>query len=150
MAPVLQNRSVVGLVGCRDLAIPIQEAFGVGEVRSWFVRGETQYPGEVTEPHWPDGFNRVMDTLSVAYPGQLFLVGAGILGKIYCQRIKSLGGVALDVGSVLDAWAGVVSRLRFGPHHRLFALAAASQPTSANYRQALSDACRVANIQGLY
>jgi hypothetical protein len=37
--------------------------------------------------------------------GKLFLVGAGIMGKHYCHVIKSLGGVAVDIGSVFDAWA---------------------------------------------
>lgn len=39
-------------------------------------------------------------------PGQIWLVGAGVLGKIYCHAIRSAGAVAVDIGSVLDAWAG--------------------------------------------
>jgi len=38
--------------------------------------------------------------------GKLFLVGAGFLGKIYCDLIKRHGGIALDVGSMMDRWAG--------------------------------------------
>ena len=38
------------------------------------------------------------------FSGKLFLVGAGIFGKYYCALIKSMGGVALDVGSVFDSW----------------------------------------------
>lgn len=37
--------------------------------------------------------------------GRLFLVAAGLLGKFYCQQIKTQGGAALDIGSVLDSWA---------------------------------------------
>ncbi len=44
------------------------------------------------------------------YPGDLVLVGAGIFGKIYCNDIKKQGGVAIDVGSMMDAWAGVKTR----------------------------------------
>jgi hypothetical protein len=150
MAPILRHRRVVGVIGCRDLADAIQNIFHVGEVRTWMIRGETQFPGDVTEPHWPGGFDRVMKTLSVAYPGQLFLVGAGVLGKLYCQRIKTLGGVALDVGSVLDGWAAVESRVRFGLHQQMFRIEAAPQPAGIGYRQALTNACRVANIQGRY
>ena len=43
-------------------------------------------------------------------PAWHFLVGAGVLGKIYCDRIKARGGVALDVGSILDSWAMIPSR----------------------------------------
>ena len=54
---------------------------------------------------------QILDTLKVSFQGQLFLVGAGIIGKVYCHRIKELGGVALDIGSVCDAWIGIPSRL---------------------------------------
>lgn len=63
------------------------------------------------QAHFPDVFNSVMDDLKVEFPGQLFLVGAGICGKLYCQRIRELGGVALDIGSVCDAWVNVPSRV---------------------------------------
>jgi hypothetical protein len=39
-------------------------------------------------------------------PGQLWLVGAGMLGKIYCSAIKAAGAVAVDVGSLMDLWSG--------------------------------------------
>jgi len=48
--------------------------------------------------------------IEVMYPGQLFLVAAGPLGKIYCQWVKERGGVALDFGSMADAWIGIDSR----------------------------------------
>jgi hypothetical protein len=43
----------------------------------------------------------------------VFLVAAGILGASYCNRIKQLGGIAINIGSVADVWAGVVTR----PYH---------------------------------
>jgi hypothetical protein len=43
-----------------------------------------------------------------AAPGRLFLVGAGILGKIYCDAIRQRGGVAVDVGSVMDLCGGLI------------------------------------------
>ena len=49
------------------------------------------------------------------FPGAVFLVGAGALGKIYCQWIKERGGIALDIGSMCDAWAEV-GRLRKSCH----------------------------------
>ncbi|MDY6885713.1 MAG: hypothetical protein SWL02_18320 [Pseudomonadota bacterium] len=42
--------------------------------------------------------------------GHVYLVGAGILGKVYCHQIKKSGGIALDVGSVPDVWVGKPSR----------------------------------------
>lgn len=45
-----------------------------------------------------------------AAPGILFLVGAGLFGKIYCDVARQAGAVAIDIGSVFDGWAGVQSR----------------------------------------
>jgi hypothetical protein len=39
-------------------------------------------------------------------PGQLVLVGGGLLGKIYVGAIQAQGGVGLDVGSVIDLCDG--------------------------------------------
>lgn len=36
----------------------------------------------------------------------LFLIGAGMVGKIYCGHIKRCGGVAFDVGRVFKLWNG--------------------------------------------
>jgi hypothetical protein len=53
--------------------------------------------------------------------GELYLVAAGIVGKIYCDMIKSLGGVAIDIGSVADLWMDVPSR-HFNAAERQLAL----------------------------
>lgn len=110
LAYLLRNRNWVGVVGCRDIGPQIAEAFGLGSVRTYLVRGEARYPGPISEPHWPDGFNEVMRQLESVRPGMAFLVGAGVLGKVYCDRIKAKGGIALDIGSLLDSWAMVPSR----------------------------------------
>jgi hypothetical protein len=36
----------------------------------------------------------------------LFLVAGGLLGKFYTATIRRHGGIALDVGSLVDAWTG--------------------------------------------
>lgn len=55
------------------------------------------------ESHWA----RSGDVLAHEFaPGQLWLVGAGMLGKIYCSAIKAAGAVAIDVGSLMDLWSG--------------------------------------------
>lgn len=67
---------------------------------------QDQEPGA----HYPRRFNELHDQLDVEFPGMLFLVGAGICGKVYCQWIKERGGIALDIGAILDAWASQASR----------------------------------------
>lgn len=46
----------------------------------------------------------------IAGPGVVFLIGVGVAGKQYCSIAKSKGGIGIDMGSVLDAWAGIDSR----------------------------------------
>ena len=54
-----------------------------------------------------------MKQLETFCSGTTFLVGVGVLGKVYCDRIKGKGGVAIDIGSILDSWAMVPSRTPF-------------------------------------
>jgi hypothetical protein len=61
-----------------------------------------------------------MQDLSQPLAGELFLVAGGLLGKIYCDRIKRSGGVAIDIGSLIDAWLGAPTRPGFfTPQDRL-------------------------------
>ena len=99
----------VSVIGCRDVAPMLAQWCGI-EARQWLVRGEAAFPGGVVEAHWPDGYRRMLADLESVEPGELVLVGAGVLGKAYCEAVRRRGGVAVDLGSVLDGWAGVMSR----------------------------------------
>lgn len=46
----------------------------------------------------------------ISKKGSVALVGAGVAGKIFCEIARSNGGIGLDLGSTLDAWAGIDSR----------------------------------------
>ena len=104
--PMLKDADFVGVISSRDVVEKLRRRFGAAEVRWYRTRAEPDYPNDVATRHWPDGFNEIRETLEVPYPGALFLVGAGICGKIYCQWIKERGGVAVDIGSMFDSWAG--------------------------------------------
>ena len=67
--------------------------------------------------HFPDQFSKILKSLKVEERGQLFLVGAGLCGKVYCDQIKSLGGIGLDIGAVCDAWINEASRPLVYKHH---------------------------------
>ncbi|WP_428375099.1 hypothetical protein [Lichenicoccus sp.] len=66
------------------------------------------------EPHLPRHFPEMFDflcaSIEVPFQGAVFLVGAGPCGKIYCDVIKRRGGIAIDIGSVFDVWAGRLTR----------------------------------------
>lgn len=114
LGQILYGKDLVSVIGCRDVGSRLQDTLKIGEVRSYFVRGEDAFPGKVVEKHWPHGFNDILHCLEKIDPGEIFLVGAGVLGKIYCDKIKSRNGIAIDIGSLLDAWDGVPSRKNIG------------------------------------
>ena len=60
--------------------------------------------------HYPQRYEELCDEIDVAYPGEVFLVGAGFLGRIYCDIIRQRGGIALDVGSAFDYWMSYRTR----------------------------------------
>jgi hypothetical protein len=119
---LLRGQDHLGVIGCRDIGPQIADAFGIRSVRMYLVRGENRYPGPVSLHHWPGGYTEIMQQLDDVQPGTVFLIGAGLLGKIYCDRIKSKGGIAIDVGSVLDGWAGIPSRPRHVSNPSIFTL----------------------------
>ncbi len=70
---------------------------------------EKHVEAPVAASHVPDRYRVIRDELDFP-PGSLVLVGAGIPGKAYCHWLKEAGCVALDIGSVADAWIGKPSR----------------------------------------
>lgn len=61
--------------------------------------------------YYPEVFNRVCDWIRQQdCKGKLCLVGGGFIGKYFCQLFKEQGGIAIDLGSVFDLWAGYKTR----------------------------------------
>lgn len=113
----------IGVVGPRDLTRVLPALADVGRVEWLSVPPEMAFsdlaPAEkaaqvAVDAHLDDRFPALMERelpdLLARHPGLLVLVGAGILGKLYCGRIRALGGIALDVGSMMDVWAGLKTR----------------------------------------
>jgi hypothetical protein len=113
LARLLRGLKHLHVIGCRDIGPAIADTFAISAVHMHLVRGEGRYRGAMTQPHWPDRYREIMRELEAVQPGDVFLVGAGVLGKIYCDRIKAQGGVALEVGSIIDSRADVPSRDRY-------------------------------------
>lgn len=62
--------------------------------------------------HFPDRYRKILAELDREdFTGHTFLVGAGLLGKIYCARIRRAGGIAIDIGSLIDVLMGKSVRL---------------------------------------
>lgn len=76
---------------------------------SFLIPGELNRRSDAygRDAHYPVVYGQVLSWIEGRIrPGMLVLVAAGILGKIYCQAIREQGGIAVDVGSVLDLCAG--------------------------------------------
>jgi hypothetical protein len=97
-----------------DLAERLQRRLGIETVRSYDIPGEgrLQRPRDALDRgrHFPEFYDELMAGLTVPRQGAVFLVAGGLLGKIYCDRIRNLGGIALDIGALADAWMGINSR----------------------------------------
>lgn len=62
--------------------------------------------------HYPLRYHEITQKLErTDLSGHVFVVGAGLLGKMYCASIKQSGGIALDIGSLIDVLVGVPTRV---------------------------------------
>ena len=112
---LLSRTRFVGVVSPHPhLADALARRHGGLQTASYTVPGEGRLPthaaARAAAPHYPVLFGEIMAQVSVPFRGAVFLVGAGLLGKIYCSRIRTLGGIALDIGSLGDAWMGFDTR----------------------------------------
>ena len=80
----------------------LEERFSIHTRSVYLIPSEFKYAylmqKEIHSIHYPDVYENLCENIEVAYPGELFLVGAGFLGKIYCSIIKSKG----ELHSILD------------------------------------------------
>jgi hypothetical protein len=105
----------IGVIGPHPgLARRLAQYHGIKSFDEYLIPGESRLPaaqqGRDRGPHFPDRFNEIMANLRIPRRGAVFLVAAGLLGKIYCDRIRGLGGIGIDVGSIVDAWMGFNTR----------------------------------------
>lgn len=97
-------------ISCRDLDARLHEITGK-DVKSYRIAPEMMFTSYEGAAHYPDQFVKIegwMDRQNIK--GALCLVGAGVLGKIYCNWFRDRGGIAVDIGSMFDQWAGYVTR----------------------------------------
>ena len=122
---ILQGLPFLGLITPRDVEESLRSSFSIGHTHRYDVPEERIHfsaPAESvsqrqrrdgrSEQHYPDRYGELIQGLEVPFRGAVFLVGAGAFGKVYCETIRRKGGIALDIGSLFDAWAGISSRRR--------------------------------------
>jgi len=120
---ILDSVDECGLISCfSEAPARLKKAFGLRDVEFHKLPGEKLFEEKLGKEatagtHFPDVFDQIMHALSRPLNGKLFLVSGGLLGKLYCAQIKKSGGIALDIGSLVDAWMGVQTRPGFGSHN---------------------------------
>lgn len=106
-----RNACRVVIVGCWQ---PDElDAFKGSETHHIVVPGQMRLKGgrgSDTKPLFDVHESVTAAIVEKSSPGTLVLVGAGVIGKMFVDRAKANGAVALDVGSILDYLAGYKSR----------------------------------------
>ena len=101
------DNQVCWTITCRDVSHKFRKPYP--PMQTLFVEEEAvqrNRPNEHLAQH-----NHILSQIEgTCRPGQLWLVGAGVLGKIYVDRVKLCGGVGIDIGSIFDLWAGKKTR----------------------------------------
>lgn len=117
---VLADCKTVTLLSCHDLSAFLGQKFNVATRVFYKIPGEYRYrvgttagqPQQSESRIYPDVFESIMSRLDPD-PGEVHLVGAGFLGKLFCDRIRAKGGIAIDIGSQADRWANQTTRAYF-------------------------------------
>ena len=116
MEKIIRTAKNVSVVSCLpDLPAALKAGFDLNTASLFQIPGEhgsRKALGEAVDfgTHYPDAFERLTADLSVPHGGKLFLIAGGFLGKLYASTIRRHGGVALDIGSLVDSWMGRKTR----------------------------------------
>ena len=100
----------VNLVTCHDVGDKFKERFGVEPNVIKILRparGATQHMADYAK------------FLNIAVKKELYFVSWSLLGKAICGHIKAHGGVAVDIGAIIDGWMGMQTRSYHSEKYRL-------------------------------
>ncbi len=100
-----RGESVATFIGPHSEIMKIAREFEFKSSVFICVPGEFKYFGPGAH-HYFDCFDLISQAIRPAYQGAPFFVGAGLLGKYYCDLAKQRGGVGIDIGSAMDDLCG--------------------------------------------
>jgi hypothetical protein len=118
--PILRRAGSVGVISCHSqLPDKMKAAFGLDEVELFKIPGEKytenlRSADQMSGEHFPYVYWDIVRRLSVPHNGRVFMIAAGTLAKFYADTIKRHGGIALDLGSLVDGWLNISSRPGYG------------------------------------
>lgn len=99
-------------ISCRQLDEAFKRRYGINNVHSFIIAPEMYYTsGYEGLPHFPDQYEQIKEWIkTIPVKGNLCLVGAGVVGKIYNNWFRDQGGISMDIGSIFDSWFGRLTR----------------------------------------
>lgn len=107
---LLERAGSIGVITARaDIPKKLQDCLKI-KVAEYITPDKSARQEGTFTPHYPEHFERIKREIKVHYPGMPFLVAAGLIGKGYCAEIQRQGGIALDIGALIDCWDGRYSR----------------------------------------
>jgi hypothetical protein len=138
---LLKQQTKIELISCRSKLPSLLE--DVFKLCVKYVEIPNMY-GDVHNPESPlayiSQFENVLSQRLVEHPGMVYLVGGGLYGKLFCNLIRSQGGIAIDLGSLFDAWLGIPSRRLV--YLSMFDMASKENEVPAQLLLTAEDTCR--------
>eukprot|EP01037_Dinobryon_pediforme_P002595 gene2596-2635_t len=125
---IVASQSSMSVITCHSgLGPAIERRFGGIGVRSYLIPLQFGHRELIGPPwsgarHFPDVFEAICRDIEVPAAGHVFFVAAGVFGKIYCDIVRSRGGIGLDIGAMADAFAGFDTRPSISAQKRVAAV----------------------------
>lgn len=111
---LLQNLDELTIITCREIDNDLKSFFNIKKINRYIIPPEYRYEEDIDDVQWnfyPNIHHDIKNSiLSKDNSGKLLLYGAGVAGKDLGYYFKKSGGVAFDIGSVFDRWAGRLTR----------------------------------------
>ncbi len=116
LEPIIRRSKRIGLISSNaQLPDMLKARFDLDEVELFKIPAERYSSGlrdaeALAGVHFPYAFWDITRRLSMPQHGRVVLIAAGTLAKFYAATVKAHGGIALDVGSLVDGWMKIASR----------------------------------------
>jgi hypothetical protein len=117
MPSLLFSTNSLGMISRTDKALfKLSEHLSLDNIWHIKVPGETwSRSNELISSHFPKKYSEILYKIHQSnLSSSLVLVGAGVLGKVYCSALKDSGAFAFDVGALIDGWTNSIPDVRKG------------------------------------
>jgi len=98
---IMKGRRIFCITSKIGILDKVKEVSGAKEIVGCHIPGRGR-----GRKHFRNHFSKTIGLIRTnAKNFDLFLIGAGLLGKIYCDEVKKNGGRAFDCGRLFDFWS---------------------------------------------